>query len=382
MKSCATIFLALLIPAAAWGQAPAKFHYEALGLASGERVNLTGETSVIYRTELAIPGATWLQVHFTEAVLPAGTVLRTTAREDDARQNHTASTLRQWQNRSAYFNGNSVVVELVAGPGAEPSRLSIAGVWVGDPQPPESICGPTDDRVLADEGRSSRIFPVGCTAWTFDDAAHCQLTAGHCSGGGLQTIEFHVPLSDPNGSINHPGPEDQYAVDPASVQAVNGGVGNDWGYFGVFPNTETDLTPFQAEGEEYVLGIPPVAPGGETISIFGYGTTDGVLAPREWSQVGKIHQGPFVSVGGTSLQYAVDTSGGNSGSAVFRVDDSTAIGIHTHAGCSAGGGANNGTSLSNTGLQAALANPLGVCGVAIFADGFESGDTSAWTSGP
>ena len=38
-----------------------------------------------------------------------------------------------------------------------------------------------------------------------------------------------------------------------------------------------------------------------------------------------------------------------------------AIGIHTNAGCSSGGGANWGCAIHNAGLQNALANPQGVC---------------------
>ena len=57
----------------------------------------------------------------------------------------------------------------------------------------------------------------------------------------------------------------------------------------------------------------------------------------------------------------MDTTGGNSGSPV--IDDTTgeAIGIHTHGGCFNGGGANAGTWANHPGLQAALANPQGVC---------------------
>jgi len=39
----------------------------------------------------------------------------------------------------------------------------------------------------------------------------------------------------------------------------------------------------------------------------------------------------------------------------------TSIGIHTNAGCSAGGGSNQATSLANAALQNALANPVGIC---------------------
>ena len=37
-----------------------------------------------------------------------------------------------------------------------------------------------------------------------------------------------MPLSDPDGTINHPSPDDQYAVDSASMQASSASLGNDW----------------------------------------------------------------------------------------------------------------------------------------------------------
>eukprot|EP01047_Picozoa_sp_COSAG01_P035885 COSAG01_NODE_2776_length_7094_cov_14.701930_2_plen_282_part_00 len=107
----------------------------------------------------------------------------------------------------------------------------------------------------------------GCSGWLIQDPATsvCEgsnfLTAGHCgapaSGG---TMQFNVPLSSPTGSINHPGPEDQYSVDPESVQSLNSGVGFDWMYMGCFPNSETGLTAYEAQGDAYELttAVPSV----------------------------------------------------------------------------------------------------------------------------
>ena len=75
----------------------------------------------------------------------------------------------------------------------------------------------------------------------------------------------------------------------------------------------------------------------------------------------KTHVGPFAFFGGTNVQYTTDTTGGNSGSPVIFEDTGEAIGIHTHAGCNSGGGANNGTGINHPGLQDYLANPQGVC---------------------
>jgi len=62
------------------------------------------------------------------------------------------------------------------------------------------------------------------------------------------------------------------------------------------------------------------------------------------------------------LKTLVPTIPGNSGSPVIWDEANQAIGVHTHAGCStSGGGANQGTPITVAELQAALANPQGVC---------------------
>ena len=332
---------------------------------SGVVTNPAAGPAVVYSTRVRVADAAWLQLVFDEVTLGRGAaggraILRMTSLADGAAQTHTAVTLTQWQNRSAYFNGDAVHVEIIAPAHAAASHVRLGVVWAGPPTGgiAASICGPTDDRVLSFDRRTSRSIPIGCTAWLINDAANCMLTAGHCSGGSLQTVEFNVPLSDRNGNIRHPGPEDQYAVDVNSKQFANGGIGDDWGYFGCFPNTETGLTPGEAQGLFYTLAatVPPV--NGQDIRITGYGFD---TTPPTSDQVQQTHAAPYVSYSGTFVSYVTDTQGGNSGSAV--VDDSTglAIGVHTHGGCNAAGGTNIGTGIDNTGLQNALNAPLGVC---------------------
>jgi V8-like Glu-specific endopeptidase len=201
-------------------------------------------------------------------------------------------------------------------------------------------------------------MPVGCTAWLIDDANRCLLTAGHCGTSAGSVVQFNVPTSQPDGTVVNPPPEDQYIVDLESVQSVNGGTGNDWKYFGCFPNTNTGLTPAEAQGDFYVLADSAPPAFGQSIRITGYGVDS---SPSEWNQIQQTHAGPYAGVAGTTLSYETDTQGGNSGSAVLDEATGLAIGIHTHGGCDSTGGANNGTAIENGGLQTALANPQGVC---------------------
>lgn len=362
------LVLALFIAAGANAQTTAALTREQVQVAvdSGEVTNPAAGRAVVYSTQVRVADATWLQLVFDEVTLGWGAaggraVLRLTSLADSAYQTHTAATLTQWQKRSAYFNGDAVRVEIIAPAHATASHLRLSVVWAGPSSGgiAASICGPTDDRVSSFDGRTSRAVPAGCTAWLINDAANCMLTAGHCAGSpSFQTIQFNVPPSDDNGNIQHPGPEDQYAVDVTSTQSVWGALGNDWGYFGCFPNTETGLTPGEAQGIFYTLAatVPPVS--GQDIRITGYGQDS---TPPASNYVQQTHAAPYVAFSGTIVSYVTDTQGGSSGSAV--VDDSTglAIGIHTGGGCNAGGGANIGTGINNSGLQDALGTPQGIC---------------------
>jgi hypothetical protein len=179
----------------------------------------------------------------------------------------------------------------------------------------------------------------------------------------MQIVEFNVPLSTATGSIVHPGPDDQYAIDASSVLTNGGlGVGDDWGYYGVFPNSNTGLTPFQAQGGRFTLTTPPPFNGSHQIRITGYGTRS---TPAQWNQVQETHLGPWVTFTGTTVQYATDTTGGNSGSPVIHEPTGNAIGIHTHGGCSSSGGQNSGTGANHSGLQGGLALPAGICAAGI-----------------
>ncbi|MFG0244351.1 MAG: GC-type dockerin domain-anchored protein [Phycisphaerales bacterium JB054] len=324
--------------------------------------------AVIFSHTVFIPGAAALRLEFDEALLSgfvsdgSGSYLRIRSLFDGAEQRLDARHVEQWQHTSAYFNGDEVTIEIVAQPGTGANRLAMSVVQAEfEPFVDRSICGPTDDRELSSDNRSARLLPIGCTGWLMDDCNNCFLTAGHCStsNSSITVVEFNVPLSGSDGVLNHPAPEDQYAFDVASRQSNNGGgVGNDYAYFGVFPNANTGLTPAEAYGDVYHLSAPPPVQG-QDIRITGYGTTgDGV--PAEWYQVQKTHTGPYYSFGGTTLSYQTDTTGGNSGSAIVDEDTGEAIGIHTHAGCGSESG-NNGTGTNHPGLQTYLANPLGVC---------------------
>lgn len=369
---CAAL-LPLTATSAAAQEAPPPAERVAYEWDSGAIANDGARPQVIISETVFLGGAQWLRLHFDELVLSGdvlagrGSILRLTAHADGAIQELNAIHCEQWRNRSCYFNGDAVQVEVLAWPGTGENRLAFRTVEAGFPSGTyPSQCGPTDDRVLSTDPRAARLLPVGCTGWIIDDCNHCMLTAGHCIAGSVNTAQFNVPLSNGSGSINHPPPEDQYAVDPASEQGLGAGVGNDYGYFGVFPNPITGLLPHQAQGDFFVLSQPPAFDPSQQIRITGYGVDS---SPSTYNQVQQTHVGPRLSAGGSEMEYQTDTQGGNSGSPVIWEETGFAVGIHTHGGCGTTSG-NHGTGTNNSGLQGILAAPQGVCasGLSIVGD--------------
>lgn len=340
----------------------------AVNVDSGWLRNPSDRDEILFTRQVQVAGATWLRIAFDEAALPvtpngsAGACVRLTSLGDGAVQLLDRRGMREWKNTSAYFNGDGVLVELISPPGVGPCRIVIKeALRDADPVVPHNICGPTDDRLPSNDSRVARILPIGCTGWLIQDANFCFLSAGHCAGGGtgIQVIQFNVPFSNVNGGLNHPPPQHQYAADLASLQ-VNAPpivIGNDWAYFGVFDNSTSGLTAYEAQGAAFALATTAPVASGQTLRKTGCGTTAAPIS-NTWNQVQKTLTGPMTAVDGTALRYAIDSSGGDSGSPV--TDNEIAIAIHTNGGCTTFG-YNSGCSVRHPDLLNALANPTGVC---------------------
>ena len=345
------LFAALCLPVAAGAQtAPLQQHTQRYTLDSGVHDG-QGAEAVAFRQVVEVAGAPWLRLAFSDADLGAHSYLTLTSLADGAQQRLDAARLAEWYNTSAYFNGDAVEVALHVAPGDRGVFVRMSEVTVGEVGAPESQCGPTDDRQHSDDPKAGRLLSVGCTAWLIHDDKI--VSAGHCTQSGASVLEFNVPLSTAGGGLNHPGPEDQYSVDQTSRQYVNGGIGNDWGVFRVFDNAQTGLQPSEAQGAIFFVAqdlTPPI------IRITGYGVDSGVD-----NQTQQTHTGPNFGSSGTTMRYQVDTEGGNSGSPVIDEATGHAVGVHTHGGCTSGGGNNSGTSLFNTAFWAAVGAPPPLC---------------------
>ena len=299
-----------------------------------------------------VPDAQWLRIIFSSARLGEESYVELTSLSDGATQRLDARTLREWSYSSAFFNGDAVEVKLFVGPTDRDVFVDVADVVVGDwPESTKSICG-TDDRVASSEPRVGRLVPIGCTGWIVDNGKY--VTAGHClDSSSAQIFEFNVPLSQSDGTIVHPGPEDQYAMIQSSFDFVNGGVGNDWGIFAVSDNPGTGLQPIDAQGASFSVAQDL---GPANIRITGFGVDSGSA-----NQTNQTHVGPNAGSSGTTMRYATDTTGGNSGSPVIDNNSSRSVGVHTHGGCTSSGGNNSGTSLFHTGFWDALTGQTPSC---------------------
>ncbi len=316
-----------------------------------------GTSTVALSFPVEVSGAPWMQLVFARVELPGRSLLRITSPRDGSVHQLDATTAAQWGNRSAYMNGDLLVVEVLAEPGTGPIRVALERVVVGLPPPQASTCGTTDDRVISNDNRVARVMPSGCTGWLIEDCNKGFLSAGHCYGPGMATAMFRVPLATPNGSPQMSAPENQYPIDPASIQYQNVALGADWSYFGCFANSNTGLTPYQREGAAFVLQNVTSLQAGATLRVTGHGFDS---TPPSWNATQQTSTGPWTGLTSSAVDHQVDTQSGNSGSPVILESTGTAIAIHTHGGCNATGDSNHGTRIGQAQLQQALANPRGV----------------------
>lgn len=290
--------------------------------------------SKIITETISEKGATWLRLFFKDVNLGAKSTVTITSALDGATQTLTAETIKDWKNTTAYFNGDKVIIKLTIAPGEKSIGLNIAEVGVGEEDPNvKSQCGSADDRVDSADNAIGRIVPIGCTGWIITNGK--LVTAGHCLTSRSEIIEFNVPKSNPDRTIVHPGPEDQYPIGNFVTPYANSpSQANDWGVFTASANSQTGKTPIQAQGKSF--NVVQSAPG-SNITITGFGTDTGID-----NQTQQTHTGPLASVTNTFVRYRTDTTGGNSGSPIIDAATGNAVGVHAYGGCSRSGGSNSG----------------------------------------
>ena len=248
-------------------------HIETFSLQSGiHQGDQLSETAMVYSGVVEARDAAWLRVHFGAINLGKESYITVTAFEDGEVQTLNSETIVHWQNSTAYFNGDAVRIDLHVAPGDEDIYFDVdevvVGDWVeGDGPFQESQCGPNDDRIPSSDPAAGRLLDIGCTAWLISDGTF--ISAGHCiaTSSLVDVVQFNVPLSNNNGTINHPPVEDQFPTDNGTRVWSNGGVGNDWGHFSTFTNNLGE-TALDRQGAFFNLEQNTNT---NTIRITGYG---------------------------------------------------------------------------------------------------------------
>lgn len=397
----ACVFAALCLATVTLADArivPVYGHFEQHRVASGSLDNPAAQSATVFSQRIDLgPNAMWARVLFSDVQLPRGSVVKVTSLLDGEFQILSQRTMKEWGNASAFFNGPSLQVEIIAGPRTTGNRIAVPRVLVGDPGPPpgitepEAICGADDTRQPSNDPAVARLltgtyadtttYAGGCSGFIIDrpdeGGDRCMLSAGHCFVAGTKpdqastVVEFNVGVNNPpsraNCTLIHPPIAKQFAVNPAAILANNGGVGDDWAVFHCFPNPNTGRTPFQEQAAAKILAAAaPV--DSATLRVTGYGAdaNDGALGDNNAAcgacanpngarnQIQQTDIGAFINTAGTALRHRVDTCGGNSGSPIILVRTGEVVGIHTHAGCEVVGDHNKGTVINHGALLQAI----------------------------
>lgn len=309
--------------------------YTEFAVDSGAWSGSGSDFATVYTHDVSVSGAAWLRLYFGDVQLEGESFVRMTSLLDGEQQALDAAGLAMWSNGSAYFNGNAVLLELVAAPGTTANRITLRQVAyesvIDHADSAETtrggagqcgICG-ADDRAPSSEDWSCRLMPVGCTATVYTSRS-CLVSAGHCISGNL-VAHFRVPNSQANCNTVNPPVADQFPVTGTNQQ--NAGVGADWSVLTTGTNSLGQRA-FQRYGKLRRLA-PVLANVGNPCSMWGYGVD--LTCTR--SQTQQLSNGAITLRSGTHYEYNADVRGGNSGSGLIKDGRVIAIVTHCSTGC-------------------------------------------------
>ena len=380
----AVLIMSLYLPAGSYAQPEVAPRYLAsYALDSGIHNGSGTEVVLVFHETIEISGVPWMRLHFSDYNLGNRSYITLTSQKDGSQQILDAEKLEQWQKSSALFNGDAVDIELYLDP--EDSDIYVlmeyvtAGIWMEDMPISKSLCDGDDDRVASSDSRIGRLLAGGCTGFLISNGA--VLTAGHCTDfdpdkdgpllpdGVLDlngVIEFNIPASHPDGTVNMALADDQYAIDTGNVtwnyDGSGQGLGKDWSVFAIFPNTNNDDRAHITRGFIRMTRESPAV--GNTIRITGCGADDdppGSTGDRnaqnktEQTDTG-AYQGESSSGSNFWQRHRADTRGASSGSPILWNYYNIAIGIHTNGGCDGTSNENSGTSFEHDPLETAIRN--------------------------
>ncbi|MDG2423186.1 MAG: hypothetical protein P8M22_04335 [Phycisphaerales bacterium] len=299
---------------------------------SGLLRNDTDERMVIYTDVIHQPEAAWIRLSLAGSILGDGTSIRIQSIRDGEVQTLDQTGIQQWGWTSAYFNGSSVIVELIAEPGTM-NRLIVDQISWDEAQGArggEPYCGycEEDDREPHVDYAICRMLGTAytCTGVIVDEESH-MITAGHCMEDGTNLVcQFGVPDSNLDCTINHPPVQDQFPV--ITWYCSIAGIGEDWAAVVIGSNGDGDR-PYDRYGVYHEMATS--MPSNNTpITVTGYGDD-----LEECTKADTLQQseGPLVQIASTSLKFEADVTYGSSGSPVMHAGNNRILGLATHCPC-------------------------------------------------
>jgi len=243
----------------------------------------------VFKKTISFPEASWIRIKFRSVNLGKNSYIVIEAVEDSSKQILNSSEIEQWNYTSAYFNGDSLMISLFAGPGDQNTFFIIDELFIGKtvsqtlskgsstPNGILDVCG-SDDRVLSNDKAVGRIItePSGTYGTGFILFNGRIATAGHVlepaiSESELSIIEFNVPTSGPDGSIKHADAIDQYTFKRSYIiDKHTNGEGDDWAIF--YTNTNNGLG---AKERQNCFFYVEQNNSFQTIQVTGYGQANG-----------------------------------------------------------------------------------------------------------
>lgn len=307
---------------------------------------------------IQIQGAAWIVLHFSDINLGADSYIEIRSVKDSAIQTLDAIQIEKWGNFSAFFNGDQVIVSLYIAPDDSSISFSIDRALVNKPfdaDPPD--CG-IDDRVPSTDKRIGRVAYLSLTdtllIWgtCFITSNGSLVSACHIFPDGTKQyqVQFNVPDSDLFGFAQFPEPSSQYSIRYGDI--IKGSPmmqGNDWAVFTADINSETKLSPFQAQQASFPVAQNPI---GDRITISGYGSDE---YRGDLTKNGTLQQetGSLIACAPNIVSYTTFTENGESGGPVIDSVSGNVIGVHTNWNCDIGY-YNNGTSFLNDDFWSAV----------------------------
>ena len=275
----------------------------------------SSESSLEVLTEVNESTSTFIRLYFKGTQLGRQSYLLLEA-TDGAKQQLRNEDLENWSFSSAYFNGSNVKVSLFSGKG-ELNKVFINAIKVSDGKIQTSnriTTGGRENLTNQSTNINSAINydlnPYAAAVGRFTDGNDSYGTGWIAPNGAIVTshdavhgvthldwdiIEFNVPPSNSYGSVNHPGPEDQYPVKYHSeTQSIigfnfkrkhhyslenedNGSWNTTWGILEALPNS-TGMRPGERQQQFFRiapnLGSFTLKTVDVWVDIFHYGETN------------------------------------------------------------------------------------------------------------